>query len=94
MSLLNIIITSKSLPIDARMDLIYDHIDNRMSLNEWNLLDQELVEIINNIGEVDLDVLLGVACASLPGEYELASRAEFMAKCKELHPHDYLWHGL
>lgn len=94
MPLYNIIQSSKSLPIDTQMDLIYDHVDLLMQTSEWTTLNSELNDLILNINDISLDCLMGVACATLPGEFELASRAEFMAKCKELYPHEYLWHGL
>ena len=94
MSLYTIIQSSKSLPIDTQMDLIYDHIDLLIQTGDWTTLNRELDALIINIKDINLDCLVGVACATLPGEHELVSRSYFMAKCKELYPEEYLWHGL
>lgn len=94
MSLLNIVTTTKSLPIDDRMDRLYDYVDDRMALDEWLILDRDLDEVINNFEEIDLDILLGIVCVTLPGEDKLASRSVLMAKCKDKYPDPYLWVGL
>ena len=94
MSLYTIIQSSKSLPIDTQMDLIYDHIDLLIQTGDWTTLNRELDALIINIKDINLDCLVGVACATLPGEHELVSRSYFMAKCKELYLEEYLWHGL
>lgn len=94
MPLYHIIQAAKSELIDTQMDLIYDYIDTLMSLGDWATLNKDLDTVILYIDDISLDCLLGIACASLPGENNIDSRAYFMAKCKEKYPNDALWHGL
>lgn len=94
MSLYSIIQSSKSLPIDTQMDLIYDHVELLMQAGDWTTLNSELDDLMVNFKDISLDCLLGVACATLPGEHELVSRSYFVAKCKENYPEEALWHGL
>lgn len=94
MSLYSIIQSSKSLPIDTQMDLIYDHADLLMRTSDWTTLNSELDDIILNFDNISLDHLLGVVCSTLPGAYDLATRSYLVAKCKEKYPDPGLWHGL
>lgn len=96
MSLYNIIQSSRSLPIDNQMDIIYDYINQAIEMENDGLeiLNSELNDLITDINDISLDCLLGIACATLPVENELISRPYFMAKCKEKYPDPGLWHGL
>lgn len=94
MSLYNIIRNSRSLSIDTQMDLIYDHTDLLMRTGDWRTLNSELNDIIINLEDVSLDCLLGVVCATLPGENDLISRRYLVEKCKEKYPDPGLWKGL
>lgn len=94
MSLYQIINSSKSLPIDTQMDLIYDHVDLLMQRGDWNTLNDELNDLIVNFNDISLECLVGIACVTLPGEHVLSYRAKFMAKCKEKYQEEVLWHGL
>lgn len=94
MSLYSIIQSSKSLPIDTQMDMIYDHVDQLMQAGDWTTLNSELDDIMINFDDISLDCLLGVVCSTLPGEHELVSRKYLVAKCKEKYPEPGLWQGL
>lgn len=94
MSLYNIIQSSRSLPIDAQMDIIYDHTDLLMRTGDWQILNNELDDIVLNFDDISLDCLLGVVCSTLPGSHDLASRPYLVAKCKERYPEPGLWQGL
>lgn len=95
MSLYSIIQSSKSLPIDTQMDLIYDHVDQLMWAGDWITLNSELDEIMSNFDDISLDHLLGVVCSTfLPGSHDLANRPLLVAKCKEKYPNPGLWQGL
>ena len=94
MSLYSIIQSSKSLLLDSRIDMIYDHVDQLMWASEWTTLNSELDDLMLNFNDIELDMLLSVVVATLPGEHELVSRSYFVDKCKKAYPDPDLWHGL
>ncbi len=76
------------------IDRICETIDLLMSKDRWGLLN-ELFDMWNHqVWKTDIDRLLSLATASLPGKSKIPNRKRFMEKCKELYPDENLWIGL
>ena len=86
----------KDLPnnIDDKIDCIYDNVDYLMRSAEWKILNSLSSAWESNAHNIDLNLLLAFATASLPGKSNIPARAEFIEKCKELYPKPELWKGL
>jgi len=79
---------------EKNIDCIYDAVDSCMKGGRWNLLNNLFLIITKNAELKELDILLSYATSSLPGKNNIPARADFIKRCKELHPNPELWKGL
>lgn len=79
---------------EERIDFIYDHIDNKMRLNQWNSLEKDFKDFIDHFDEFELDDLISIIVSSLPGRLKINLRYDLLQKCKEKYNEKNLWQGL
>lgn len=94
MSLIKTALNKDRLSTDNVLDIIYDYINDLMRKHKWGILNQEILNITQNITKIDLDILLGIATASLAGRGKIPCRGAFIQKCYDLYPEKELWKGL
>ena len=94
MSLYKIALNKDRLSTDNVLDILYNYIDDLMRKGKWGQLNCEIRSISDNIEKIDLDILLGVATASLSGRGKIACREDFIQKCYKQYPEKELWTGL
>ena len=79
---------------DKELDEVYAAMDALMLAGCWGFLDEYLHGMIMRSWRTDLDILLAIATATLPGKSKLPARVNFLDNDKRLHPNKELWKGL
>ena len=79
---------------DVELDEVYAAMDALMLAGCWVFLDEYLHGMVMRTWRTDVDILLAIATATLPGKSKLPARVIFLDNAKRLFPGKELWKGL